>query len=173
MIELIFQQTGKRFAGRICLLANWRSFGIVMNPITLFYCSEENDLQFVVVEVHNTPWNERHVYVLDCQSPLAADKAFHVSPFMPMEMVYHFELPQPDQECKVVIQSLKDEAVVFSAGLQLCSEPMTADNIRRFALSYPFMAARVVGKIYWQALLLWLRRVPFYSHPQKSTKASL
>ena len=88
--------TGQAFSGQVYLLANWRSFGMILNPIALFYCLDANNaLQYVVVEVHNTPWNERHSYVL--RGPETGrwlrtefDKQFHVSPFNPMAMRYHW-----------------------------------------------------------------------------------
>ena len=74
-----------------------------MNPIALFYCFEEDQLIQVVAEVHNTPWNERYVYVVPISADMASRKQFHVSPFMPMNTEYHWQLsvarrllPRPD-----------------------------------------------------------------------------
>ena len=65
--DRIHEETGQRYVGRVCLLANLRYFGFVMNPIACYYCFDNQDnLQYIVAEVTNTPWNERQSYVLRC-----------------------------------------------------------------------------------------------------------
>ena len=88
--QRIKEETGRDHAGPIYLLANWRYFGYQNNPIAVYYCYDATgeQLQYVVAEVTNTPWGERHSYVLeapDADRPLATEfqKALHVSPFNP------------------------------------------------------------------------------------------
>ncbi len=74
----IREETGAAQTGPIYLLANLRYFGYVMNPIACYYCfnDDETRLEYVVAEVNNTPWNERHSYVLagPDTGPLAEDR---------------------------------------------------------------------------------------------------
>ena len=175
----ILTHDGHVFAGRVCLLANWRSLGRVMNPIALFYCYEAGELRYVVIEVHNTPWDERHVYVVTCASvqeseasgaldpPNETQKSFHVSPFMPMDLQYHWQLPAPEQRCWVEIAVQQQEKVVFRAQLNLTAEALSAQSVKAYCLRYPIMASRVLFNIYWQALVLFAKRVPFFSHPNQ------
>ncbi len=65
--ELVEQQTGHRPAGPIGLLTSFRYFGFEMNPVSFYYCFDNSGerIEAVVAEVNNTPWNEKHCYVLD------------------------------------------------------------------------------------------------------------
>jgi len=175
----ILDHDGHVFTGRICLLANWRSMGRIMNPIALFYCFEAEVLTYVVVEVHNTPWDERHVYVValaqqsqsrsevEIEDRLETEKAFHVSPFMPMETQYLWQLPVPSQTCQVEIAVRQQQTIFFRARLNLSAESFSARSIKTYCLRYPLMAGRTMLHIYWQALVLYLKRVPFFSHPNR------
>jgi uncharacterized protein len=173
----ILDHDGHVFAGKIYLLANWRSMGLIMNPIALFYCFEADVLTYVVVEVHNTPWDERHVYVVKLgqqsesssevkiEDRLETKKRFHVSPFMPMETQYLWRLPVPGQTCQVEIAVRQQQKIFFRARLNLGAESFSARSVKSYCLRYPLMAGRTMLHIYWQALVLYLKRVPFFSHP--------
>lgn len=169
----IREETGAVHTGPIYLLANLRYFGIAMNPIACYYCFSDDEarLDYVVAEVNNTPWNERHSYVL--RGPEAGawletsfDKQFHVSPFNPMAMRYHWRSNTPDRRLVLHMENSADGATVFDATLSLSARPMTAGNLNRILLRYPFMTAKVALAIYWQALRLYIKGVPVYTHPK-------
>ena len=168
VIHQIKEKTGTTFSGQIALLANWRSFGTLMNPIALFYCFEEDQLIQVVAEVHNTPWNERYVYVVPISAGMASRKQFHVSPFMPMNTEYHWQLSSPDACCRAQIQVSRVGQVFFSASFSLVAQPFSSKNIRQYCLTRPFNTVQVIGRIYWQAFRLFLKQVPFYRHPKQN-----
>jgi DUF1365 family protein len=168
VIHQIKEKTGVTFNGQIALLANWRSFGTLMNPIALFYCFEDDHLTQVVAEVHNTPWNERYVYVVPISADMTSPKQFHVSPFMPMNTQYHWQLSAPDAACRAQIQVSRLGQVFFSASFNLGAQRFSARNIRRYCLTRPFHSLQIIGRIYWQALKLFLKQVPFYSHPNQN-----
>lgn len=168
----IREETGVAHTGPIYLLANLRYFGYVMNPIACYYCfnDDETRLEFVVAEVNNTPWNERHSYVLAGPETgnwlqTSFDKQFHVSPFNPMAMRYHWRSNTPDRRLVLHMENSADGEKVFDATLALAARPLTGTNLNKLLFRYPFMTAKVGLAIYWQALRLYLKGVPVYTHP--------
>lgn len=170
----VFEETGKKHEGPIYLLANLRYYGHIMNPIACYYCfnEDESQLEFLVAEVNNTPWDERHSYVLegpDGKTWLRTqfDKAFHVSPFNPMGMRYHWRSNTPDRRLVLHMENSSGGDKVFDATLSLKAQPMTAASLNWALLRYPFMTIKVGLAIYWQALRLYFKGVPVYTHPDK------
>jgi DUF1365 family protein len=167
--------TGTRPAGPVRLLTHLRYFGFYMNPISLYYCYDASDSQVetVVAEVHNTPWNERHLYFWpgevcrDPQSAYRCAKAFHVSPFMEMNHVYRCRLNEPGNELDVQLHNVQNGAVVFGAGMRLTCQPWTTPRLAWTLLTYPFLTLRIFIAIYWQALRLWIKGVPFQPYPKR------
>ena len=168
----IREETGAEHTGPIYLLANMRYFGFQINPIACYYCynDDESALEFLVAEVTNTPWNEHHSYVL--RGPESGRwlrtefaKQFHVSPFNPMAMQYHWRSSTPDERLILHMDTTTAEGKVFDASLSLSAQPMSRQALNRILLRYPFMTAKVALAIYWQALRLLIKRIPFYPHP--------
>lgn len=121
-------------------------------------------------EVNNTPWDERHSYVLDGPRNRGwlhtqFDKRFHVSPFNPMEMRYHWRSNTPERKLILHMENTSDGDKVFDATLSLSAQPLNAKNLNRHLLRYPFMTIKVGLSIYWQALRLYFKGVPVHSHP--------
>ncbi|MET0986594.1 MAG: DUF1365 domain-containing protein [Steroidobacteraceae bacterium] len=176
--DLIQQRTGMRPLGRIQLLTHLRYFGYSFNPVSFYYVYDESGatLQFIVAEITNTPWNERHAYVLSIAAAEHAapdewrwcfGKVFHVSPFMPMDIRYAWQLSAPDALLFVHMDNRRDAALQFSATLRLERQPLAPATLARALIHFPWMTARVSALIYWQALRLWFKRTPFHSHPHK------
>lgn len=174
--DLIRNETGKDHQGAIRLLTHLRYFGYGMNPVSFYYCWDKTDsrLEFIVAEVHNTPWGETHCYVLDCQDvdqhketfQFSFDKKFHVSPYMAMRQRYEWSLSTPGGHLSVNMDNFEDEVKVFNAGMHMKKQPITHFSMTKILLNFPFMTAKVVIAIYWQALKLWRRKIPFHSHPK-------
>ena len=168
-----------RPVGPIRLLTQLRYFGYVMNPVSFYYCFDESGrrLRNVVAEVNNTPWGERHLYALsedDFRGPPAPTtrKSFHVSPFMPMEMTYGWSLSEPGANLSVRIACRRERERSFDVAMQLERRRWSDANLRSMLVRYPLMTARVTAAIYWQALLLWWKRTPYFPHPRTRAAVS-
>lgn len=167
----IREETGAEHTGPIYLLANLRYFGLQMNPIACYYCfsDDESRLEYLVAEVTNTPWNERHSYVLTAGDDRVLrrqfDKAFHVSPFNPMGMRYDWRSNRPDQRLAIHLENHTERGCEFDATLALRAEAMTAGAMNAVLWRFPLMTAKVAIGIYWEALKLFIKRIPYHSHP--------
>lgn len=166
----IFHQTGQYFTGDVHLLTHIRYLGYCFNPVSFYYCHENGQLRFILAEVNNTPWNERFCYVLTCDpdtdvQSFAFAKAFHVSPFLPMNMQYHWRFTLPGEQMTVFMRNRQQGQDVFHANLQLERQEATTANLNRILWRFPAMTLKTSAAIYWQALLLWAKRIPFHDHP--------
>ena len=178
--DLVESSTGRRPAGPIRLLTHLRYFGHCFNPVSFYYCHDTDDtkIETVVAEVNNTPWGERHCYVLhEPSGPTTANyhryrsaKAFHVSPFMPMDLAYEWGFSAPGGQLSVHMRlqgTGPDSAQVFAATMQLERAPITGLRLAGMLARFPLMTLQVVAAIHWQALKLWLKGVPVHTHPAK------
>jgi uncharacterized protein len=176
--ELVAARTGARPAGPIRLLTGPRSFGHSFNPVSFYYCFEAGGgrVQAIVAEVTNTPWGERHAYVLSPEgapSPSSPSsimrgrfaKEFHVSPFMGMDHAYAWRLTTPGEQLIAHIESEHHEQIVFDATLSLRRRELTPGQLRLMLLRHPLLSLRIVAAIYANGLRLWLRGVRHFSNP--------
>lgn len=169
--ELIKQRCAEDFNGQVKILTHPRYLGFIFNPVTFYFCSSGDKLQFIVAEINNTPWNERYAYVLKVDQnqsqPLhfAFDKKFHISPFMPMDVQYHWQFSLQGDALNIHMVMMHDLERQFDATLQATLQPLTAKNMRWLPIRYPLQTLSVVFRIYWQALRLWGKHTPFFSHP--------
>jgi DUF1365 family protein len=176
--DRVGQVLGQRPSGPVRMLAHLRYAGFVFNPVSFYYCYEADGetLAGVLAEITNTPWHERHAYVLPASGPggHAVDerfaKAFHVSPFMPMDRTYRWRFTRPDERLLVHMDILRDGEREFDAHLALERRPLTGGSLARVLWRYPLMTAKVVGAIHFEALRLWLKGNPVHDHPGKLPK---
>jgi DUF1365 family protein len=169
-------RTGRASTGPIRLLTHARTFGFVFNPVSFYYCFDPRGerVETIVAEIDNTPWGERHHYLLAETDNLGTpeqkcfefDKAFHVSPFLGMRQRYAWSFGEPGSKLWVRMQNLEADRLVFDATLALERCEMDGKSLARVLASHPLMPARVVGAIYWNALRLALKRAPFHPHPR-------
>lgn len=173
VLDLVEAETAYRPTGRVCLLTHLRYFGYGFNPASFYYCYDAQSavLKAIVVEVNNTPWGDRHAYVLDVNTQHSAagqpyrfvrEKVFHVSPFMPMDIEYTWIMNEPGQNLDIRIENRRQGRKFFDANLMLKKRSINAKSLRAVLIFFPFMTFKVIGAIYYQALRLWLKKVPFY-----------
>ena len=147
-----------------------RVLGYTFKPVSFWYCHrEDGSLRAIVVEVNNT-FGERHCYLLDRPAygvELRADKVFHVSPFCAVEGGYRFRFVLDPQLGHTVARIDYDDAdgLLLQTSVSGKLEPLTRRAIRRALWRYPAMTLGVIGRIHWQALKLWCKRVRFLRKP--------
>ena len=148
------------------LLTCLRHFGHSFNPVSFYYCFDGEELVAIVAEITNTPWNERHAYVLDArgQRRFEFEKDFHVSPFFGMDHTYRWLFTEPGESLTVHMENDTDRKA-FDATLTLRRRAITGRSLAAALANFPLMGLKVVAGIYWQALRLWWKKAPFFAHP--------
>jgi len=176
------------------LLGHVRYLGFNFNPVVFYYCFDKhNQLQAILSEITNTPWGERHGYVHAIEGAEPNDnsdmtltryqnnlnnhkfkfefkKQFHVSPFNPMNMNYRWVFSDVKEKLHVhmdnFIQTSEGEKH-FDATLMLNRQSFT-EKLSGILIQQPLITVKVVWGIYWQAFKLWVKRAPFYGHPNSN-----
>ncbi|MCB1888209.1 MAG: DUF1365 domain-containing protein [Rhodocyclaceae bacterium] len=164
--------------GEVVLQTLPRQFGYVFNPVSFWFChGRDGRLRVVLAEVNNT-FGERHCYLVHHadQRPivsgesLRARKCFHVSPFLPVRGEYRFRFDFGAQGQSVSVDVFDGGVPILNTRIGGRPEPLTGAAMGRWLLRFPWMTAAVIVRIHWQALQLWLRRVPIHRKPQPPTE---
>jgi uncharacterized protein len=177
--DLVESETGARPTGPVRLLTRLRSFGHCFTPVSFYSCYDAagDQVEAIVAEVTNTPWNERYAYVLPAreseprgaQLRFSLGKRLHVSPFMPMDIDYDWQFNRPGDRLAVHMANRRGRELLFEASLALTRHEITAASLATALVCYQLARWLVLGAIHWQALRLWAKRIPFHTHPAKPT----
>jgi len=151
--------------GEIWLQCFPRVLGYVFNPVSFWFCEDRAGcLKAVLAEVNNT-FGERHAYLLRAGGALEARKEFHVSPFFPVDGRYRFRFEERAGQRLARIDYLDEAGPLLHTSISGQRRPLTRARLALACLTHPFMTFTIVARIHWQALRLWLKRVPFFSKP--------
>lgn len=165
--------------GKIFLLTHLRYLGYVFNPVSFFYCyNSAGELEMILSEVNNT-FGETHNYWLTKDNELSnaaakryqTSKEMHVSPFQGMEITYDWIFTEPGEQLVAHMNTLAGGKANFDATLQLERRPWEAKELLELLVSYPLMTVKIIAAIHWQALRLWMKRIPVYAHQPKVERA--
>ncbi len=151
---------------KITMLCYPRIFGYVFNPLTVYFCRDDDQLKAILYEVHNT-FGEKRTYVIrvggDASDVVeqSCAKELYVSPFMPMDCVYHFHIEPPDGKVLISISETDPDGLLLRASFAGERQELTDASLRRALFAYPLMTLKVMGAIHWEALKLWLKGVKY------------
>lgn len=171
--------------GEVWLQTFPRVLGYVFNPVSFWFCHRHDGaLRAIVCEVNNT-FGERHCYLLDTGGVMqwgqshTASKVFHVSPFCAVDGSYRFRFMRTIQN----IKGANTERIVARIDYHDAQGPLLLTSVSgklralndvraaQAFLRYPLMSFGVIARIHWQALRLFIKRVPFFSKPHPPQKA--
>lgn len=170
-IEELLAARGVGAPSQILMLCYPRILGYAFNPITAYYCIDEaGTLTTMIYEVRNT-FGEDHIYVVSTQAirPTGTHdqkKRFHVSPFLPMQGHYYFSTEIPAGKLRLVIRETIDGVPTLVASFDGAARALTDRNLLLCFARYPLMTLRVVWGIHYQAVLLFLKGISYFSRPQ-------
>jgi DUF1365 family protein len=160
----------KSLTGEIYLLGQVRTFGLYFSPVNFYYLRQpDGQYSHCLAEVSNTPWNKRHYYLVNLAEQRNSQKAFHVSPFNPMDMQYQWKIAQPAEKLTLSLKCVK-EITHLDTRLNLRRSNMNSKTVFAVLLKIPSMALTTIIGIYWQATKLFFKRVPFYAHLTQGKK---
>jgi len=175
--DLVHQRLGVRPSGRVRMLAHLRTFGWCFNPVAVYWCEDgEGATVAQVLEVTNTPWHERHAYVLDCRNAhdgwdRSVPKALHVSPFLPMGLHHRIRSAPPGDTLRLQIDDHDASGeLTFAASYVARRLPFDRAGVTRLLARHPFTTHRVSAGIYRRALHLRRIGATFFPHPARAQR---
>ena len=174
VLDKVTDLTGDTIQGRVKAVIHLRYLGLYFSPVNFYYVYDhEENWRYLLAEVSNTPWNERHYYVVPAEKAdnFIHGKAFHVSPFNPIDQQYQWRVKPLSLGVKVHLSCQRGEKQ-FDATLSMKPHAFTSKNLIKKLVRTPLMALKVVTGIYWHALKLWVKGAPVYSHPGSNDGSS-
>ena len=170
-----------------------RIFGYVFNPLSVWFCHDEQDaLKAIIYEVHNT-YEERHSYILPVPPAAAPDasaaqdrpgpaaiklvrhgcpKNFYVSPFLSRDCRYHFRIRPPGDDIAVAVHEEEAGRPILNASFAGERRPLTDRALLKMLFAYPLMTLKVILAIHYEAVRLMLKGVRRHPHREQAVYAA-
>ncbi|PWQ95357.1 DUF1365 domain-containing protein [Leucothrix arctica] len=161
---------GENWGGKVTLLGQLRCFDIYFSPVNFYYCHDRGgELRYLVAEVSNTPWNERHCYLVEHKQNVMTDKTFHVSPFMNEDMAYRWRFTPLNPRLYLNIDNVEpDGNKLFDATIYMDKQAFTRSNLIKQLIKIPAMTVKTMLGIYWQAAKIYLKGISYVTYTKKS-----
>ncbi len=165
--------TGVEVSGEVSGLLNLNTMGLYFSPVNFYFGYDRSGrCSHFLAEVSNTPWNERHHYaftVAGDQGSITRShaKQFHVSPFNPDQQQYSWAITPPGDHVNIDIAVADERGQVFKAMLRLSYSPLTLSSVRKQLIKRPVMTALTMIGIYWQALRIYLKKIPYVPYQKE------
>ena len=167
--EKVVSLGGENHSGKVTLLGQLRCFGFYFSLVNFYYCHDEaGELRYLLAEVSNTPWNERHCYLVPHKQNTMTDKTFHVSPFMNEEMAYRWRFTALNPRLYLNIDNIENDGnKLFDATIWMDQKAFTRRNVIKQLIRIPAMTVKTMLGIYWQALKITLKGIPYVPYTKK------
>ncbi len=171
-------------SGAIRVLSSPTLLGLCFNPVSFYYCFDAHGsrVEYILAEINNTPWDERHTYVIDARNAAHAGredlfrtrfaKIFHVSPFHPMTHDYTWTMTSPGEALRIHMDNHEAGEKRFDATLVMERKPLDRANLARYAFRRWPTSWHTLAGIYWQAARLYLKGATFYDHPRSRSPSA-
>ncbi len=161
---------------QVWLLGQLSYWGTYFSPVNFFFIGSKDHLHTLVAEVSNTPWNEKHHYVIPLNGKTSScyehSKTFHVSPFMALEQNYRWQVRLQEQHINISITNRENGADIFSAGADLKQLPVNQWTLARVITSNLGWMFSTKLRIYWQALRLFGKGIKYVPYPGHTGNAN-
>jgi DUF1365 family protein len=175
-VNFLQDKISREFSGKIYLFTHPRYLGFGFNSVNFYFCYENDELTYILSEINNTPWKQKHIYFHDIRNDninnsathyeFKFQKQFHISPFVEMEIDYLWKFEINDEKLNVSMQLKQDQKLLMNVALTTKLSPVETKNILKWTFKKPFQALKMFTGIYWQAFKLWAKKIPFISHPE-------
>jgi uncharacterized protein len=154
--------------GRIMLLTNLNVLGYNFNPVSFYYCYDENNVPLCcIAEIGNT-FGEMKPFILGKEQlhenkyHLNTVKYFYVSPFIDHDTNFDFNLAIPGEKLNIRIDDYKNEERFFISTLTGTRKQLNNRNLFMYSVRFPFITLKIITLIHWNAILLWMKKIPFH-----------
>lgn len=173
-VERFLADHGLRLGGgRVLMLTQARALGHVFNPLTVYWCHDEDGRPLCTVAEVNNTYGGRHRYLLppDPGGRARTPKEFYVSPFFPVDGHYRMVLPEPGQRLHLTVHLERGGSRAFTAAVHGTARPAGPAALLRAALTHPFATWAVSLHIRFRGILLRLGGLPVHPRPRTDTSA--
>jgi len=173
-----FKDITKKDIHKIFFLTNLRIFGYVFNPISVFFCFDKNKkLSSVIYEVGNT-FKEQKIFdksiVKNNKASLKTKKLFYVSPFIPLDTVFHFFSQiiseEKTEQLFLKVDSIQNDSKILTATFSSKSKEINYKNLISLIFSFPFQTLRIIFLIHWHAFILWFKKLKYIKKNENKDK---